>query len=72
MTQKVIRATDDAGHDEASPFDDLKRSDGQIVFQGVEKGTGWTIIIDEARGGMTATVAGAEVSFIVFGSCTAI
>ena len=44
--------------------------EGNIILQGVENGRGWSIVISEETGKMSATVAGDEIGFIVFGACT--
>lgn len=48
------------------------RIDGGIIMQGVQADCGWTIRISEETGKMSASVAGEQVGFILFGACTAL
>jgi hypothetical protein len=70
--QKVIRATDESGHKEVSPIRNLEQTDLQLILQGVENHRGWSAAIDRRTGQMTVTSAGPEVSFMIFGACTAL
>lgn len=44
--------------------------DGKRILQGAEGGRGWSIVIDEQTGGMSAAVADQSAGFLVFGACT--
>ena len=70
--KKLVRATDETGHKEISPVKNLENSGNELILQGVENGKGWSIVINQENGEMAATVAGKDVSFMVFGVCTAI
>lgn len=47
-----------------------ERGEGKLIMQGIEAGRGWNIIISETTGKFSASVAGDQVGFIVFGACT--
>jgi len=50
-------------------IDSMDKNNEQITLHGNELGHAWTMIID-ARGKMTATLAGKGVAFVLFGACT--
>lgn len=70
--KKVIRATEDSGHKEVSPIKSTERSEHQLILQGFENHQGWTLAIDRADGQMTLTSTGRDISFMIFGACTAL
>jgi hypothetical protein len=70
--KKVIRAAYESGHKGESPVKNMERSGDHLVMQGVENGRGWNLAINTKTGRMSASVVGDAVSFLVFGSCTAL
>lgn len=54
----------------ASPFKTVQHLDGALLLQGSENERGWTMMISETTGKMSATIAAAEEGFVVFGACT--
>jgi hypothetical protein len=48
----------------------VDRVNGKMILQGVQGQLGWTMIIAEDSGQMSATIAGAMEGYIFFGSCT--
>lgn len=71
--KKVIRAAYEAGHkDVSSPVKNMESSGDHLILQGVENGRGWDIAINTKNGAMSASGVGDAVSFLLFGSCTAI
>ena len=50
----------------------VDRVDGKMILQGVQGQLGWTMIIAEGSGQMSATIAGALEGYIIFGSCTSL
>ena len=46
--------------------------DGRLILQGVEGGRGWSAVVVEETGHISVSVAGSDVAFAVFGSCTAL
>jgi hypothetical protein len=72
FANKVIKPTGESGHRETSPIRNFDKTEKQIILQGVENQRGWTASIDRRNGDLTVTLAGSDVSFIVFGACTAL
>ena len=70
--KQLVRATDETGHKEVSPVKNRVNSESELILQGAEDGKGWSIVINQDNGDMSATLAGKEVSFMAFGVCTAI
>lgn len=70
--KKLIRATGESGHKEVSPIKNFEQTEKQIILQGVENHRGWSAAIDRQSGRMTVTSAGSDVSFMIFGACTAL
>lgn len=70
--QKVVEAARDSGEKLTSPILNASADDGALILQGVERGKGWNIAINQANGQMTATVSGRDVGFLVFGTCTSL
>lgn len=44
--------------------------DGKLILQGMEDGRGWSLVIVEETGKMSAAIAGSQVGFVVSGNCT--
>jgi hypothetical protein len=63
----TIRAVEEGRQ---SPIGSLARVNGKLILQGVQGTHGWTVIIAEDTGQMSATIAGAVAGYIIFGSCT--
>jgi hypothetical protein len=59
-----------AGPKRTTGIRQLDKNDEQLTLQGYEVGMGWTIAIDRTTGKMTATLAGGEQAFVIFGVCT--
>jgi len=70
--KKLIRATGESGHNEVSPIKNFEQTEKQVILQGVENNRGWSAAIDRQTGKMTVTSAGSDVSFMIFGACTAL
>jgi len=48
----------------------VDRVNGKMILQGVQGQLGWTLIISEDIGQMSATIAGAGEGYLIFGTCT--
>ncbi len=70
--KRQVRATDEAGHKEISPIKNMEQTEKQMILQGVENHRGWSASIDRQTGRMIVTSSGADVSFMIFGACTAL
>ena len=69
--KKVMKATYESGHNAVSPIKSLEHSGKYMIMQGVENSRGWSIAIDTKNGAMSGSGVGKDVSFLVFGTCTA-
>lgn len=72
FAKKVVRGTEASGLKQTSPIKSSERSEHQLVLQGFENHHGWTLAIARADGRMTLTSTGPDVSFMIFGACTAL
>ena len=52
-----------------SPIRNIDHANGAMVLQGADADRGWTVVIHEETGRMTATVSGDGEGFVVFGQC---
>ncbi len=68
VNKRVVGALDKAGR--TSPIRNVERTDGQLVVQGGQNGRGWSLIVSEETGAMSATVSGSDFGFVIFGACT--
>ncbi len=60
----------EAGRKKESEIKNLERVDGKLIMQGVEGGRGWSMVISENTGKMSATASEDQFGFVVFGACT--
>ena len=56
--------------EETTVIQNVQSVDGKQILQGAENGRGWSIVIDEQTGDMSAAVADQSAGFVLFGSCT--
>jgi hypothetical protein len=63
----TIRAVEDSRE---SAIKTVDRANGNLILQGVQGQLGWTLIISEDVGQVSATIAGAGEGYIIFGTCT--
>ena len=66
----TISTTKASGENRSTPIRTFQREDGLIIFQGIEKGRAFSIVIDELTGILTAAVSRDGASVSVFGACT--
>ena len=52
-----------------SSIRNVDRVNGKIILSGAEGERGWTVLINEASGKMSATAAGDGEGFVIFGQC---
>ena len=67
---KKIEAVRQGGKSVSSSVLNHKRENGKLILQGIEGGRGWSLVIVEETGKMSATIAGDQVGFVLFGNCT--
>ena len=68
--KQIISATEESGITDVSAIRNFERINGRLIIQGAENGRGWTIVVLEESGNMSATVSDEDVGFVVFGACT--
>lgn len=67
---KMISATKESGRKDTSRIKNIERFNGNLILQGSENGRGWTMVISEETGKMSATVSDERAGFVVFGAST--
>jgi hypothetical protein len=67
---KTISATGESGRKDTSQIKNIERANGNMILQGSENGRGWTMVISEETGKMSATVSDDRAGFVVFGAST--
>jgi len=68
--EKTITGTRQSGEVRSVEIGRMERVDGKVIFQGIQDGKAWSMVITEATGKMTITAADDQVGFVVFGACT--
>ena len=68
--KKTISTTKASNENRSTPIRTLQRDGGAIIFQGIEKGRSFGVVIDEESGLLTGSVARDGVAVSVFGACT--
>jgi hypothetical protein len=53
-----------------SPVKTVEHMNGKLILQGTQGERGWTMLIEEDTGRMSATVTADGEGFVVFGACT--
>ena len=66
LAQQSVRSLDGS---RAAPIHHAERADGRLLLQGGQEGRGWTLLVVESSGDMTAAVVGDEGAFVVRGAC---
>lgn len=72
VKDKIIKATRGSQIKRVSKIKQIDHGGGKLILQGIEDGRGWNIVVSEETGKLSATVAGDQIGFIVFGACTPI
>jgi len=72
FAKKQVTATAESGVDQKSSIASVGRANGHLILQGSDSGSGrgWTLVLEENTGHMTASAVGDEEGMIVFGACT--
>lgn len=66
--EKIIMAADES--EKKAIIKSLEHVDGKMIMQGTQNGRGWTLVISEESGKMSATISDDQVGFVLFGACT--
>jgi hypothetical protein len=72
FANKTVTATAESGSDKMSKIDNVSQANGHVVVQGIDDGHGWSLVLEENSGHMTASSIGDEEGLVVFGACTQI
>jgi len=72
FANKRVTATEETGLDKTSAIASVARGNGHLVVQGVDEGHGWSLVLEENTGRMTASTIGDEEGLMIFGACTQI
>ena len=72
FANKMVTTTRETGMQKTSSFDSTTNANGHVILSGVDKsaGFGWTLVVEENTGRMTASAIGDEEGAMVFGACT--
>jgi hypothetical protein len=55
---------------EVTKIKNFEHTNGNMLLQGSENGRGWTMVISEETGKVSATVSDDQVGFVIFGAST--
>lgn len=67
---KTLATTKASGENRSTPIEEIRRDGTSIFLQGVERGRAFSIVIEELKGFMTATLARDGLTVSIFGACT--
>lgn len=70
LEKKTLSTTGASPAARTTPILQVIREDGAVFLQGVQVGRGFSIVVDEATGFMSAAIATDGVVVAVFGACT--
>lgn len=65
---KMLSAVEEGG--KKAEIKHLEHTNGRMIMHGGQEGRGWTLVISEETGKMSATISEDQAGFIVFGACT--
>ena len=66
----TISSSKASGENRSTPIRTVQREDGLFIFQGIEEGRAFSVVIDELTGILTAAISRDGSSVSVFGACT--
>ena len=69
LQSKKISSVGNPESKRESAFKNYNRVEGSIIIQGSEEGRGWSAVIDESTGKISATIVEGGGSFVIFGAC---
>ena len=70
LKKKRLSTTEASNDYRVTTVDNLRRADGRIYMQGIDRGRAYTFVIDEETGFLTVVVARDDLTVSVFGACT--
>jgi hypothetical protein len=65
---KMLSAAEEGG--KKAEIKHLEHTNGRMIMHGGQEGRGWTLVISEETGKMSATISEDQAGFIIFGACT--
>ena len=68
--KSTISSTKASGENRSTPIRSFQREEGLIIFQGIEEGRAFSVVVDELTGILTAAISRDGASVSVFGACT--
>ena len=70
--KKSVTTARDSGVKKTSAIGSTSRANGHVIVQGVDSGGGfgWSLVVEENTGRMTASAIGDEEGALIFGACT--
>ncbi len=68
LEEKINMAPDES--EKKAVIKSLEHVDGKKIMQGMQNVRGWTMVISEESGKMSATISDDQVGFVLFGACT--
>ncbi len=71
FTEKVLVGKANNQRIATSPIEKVETMEGNLILHGSQNGRAWNIVISQATGKMTGTIAADGFSFTVFGACIA-
>jgi len=66
--ERILTDAEEGGR--TAPIKHFERDNGRLIMHGGQGGRGWTAVISEETGKMSATISEERVGFILFGACT--
>jgi hypothetical protein len=70
LEKKTLTGELGSGERRTSDIKQLQHEGDTIIFQGIENGRSWGIVINTKTAQLVATIAGEQEGFVVFGACT--
>jgi hypothetical protein len=70
VAEKTVTGSRPSGEAVNAKIELVRHAQQKMFLQGVEKIVGWSMAIDEGKGGMTLTIGDDETGYVVFGACT--
>ena len=70
LGKKTIASTHLSGEQRASTIMAVNTSKNNLILQGVQEGSGWSMTIDKANGKMSVSSSLEDQGYVAFGVCT--
>ncbi len=70
VEKKMLSTTQASGLHRVTPIGTMKRTDGRIYLQGIDRGRAYSFVIDETTGRATVAVSRDGMTVTAFAACT--